>query len=153
LVWSPCNQNRIRNVKLTTHIDVRRKTAGASAYLAVDSLDGELNHEFGIRWRKCAGMGHVRPQPKPERPDPRGKNRGGRKFAKHKPGRPGQPGGNQAFKFAREIRVPANRGVHTCSLAWTSNAQGVLQRTVDTCSSLLTRLDQRKRKLYEARLN
>jgi hypothetical protein len=92
LVWSPCAQDKIKNVTLTTNIAVRKKDLGASGYIAVDSLDGELNHEFGIKWRKCSGMGPVRPNPRAERPNPRGKNFGGKKFANHRPGRPGQGG-------------------------------------------------------------
>ena len=50
LVWSPCGVNRALNIKTTLQVRARR---GKSALMTLDSMDGEVSHVYGFKWRKC----------------------------------------------------------------------------------------------------
>jgi hypothetical protein len=52
LVWSPCGANRSLNIKSQIRLDNRRNRNG-SGLLTLDSIDGEVKHIYGIRWRRC----------------------------------------------------------------------------------------------------
>lgn len=55
LVWSSCNASRALNIN--TAINVRntnkRRYPDAEGLITNDSIDGEIKHVFGIRWRRC----------------------------------------------------------------------------------------------------
>ena len=50
LVWSPCGVNRALNIKTALRVKARR---GKSALMTLDSIDGEITHVYGFRWRRC----------------------------------------------------------------------------------------------------
>jgi hypothetical protein len=51
VVWSPCGATRA--VNMNTQV---RVTASGSrrALMTIDSIDGQLKHRYGIRWRRCS---------------------------------------------------------------------------------------------------
>ena len=50
MVWSPCGANRALNM----NTQVRVAASGSKrALLTIDSIDGELKHIYGIKWRRC----------------------------------------------------------------------------------------------------
>lgn len=50
LIWSPCGANRALNM----NTQVRVTASGRQrALLTIDSLDGELKHIYGIKWKRC----------------------------------------------------------------------------------------------------
>ena len=71
--WSPCGQDRVRNFNLKTFITVRPKngfrdtdgdndTGGSGqvfpkGMMTIDSLDGSLEHQYTIAWRRCQRQG------------------------------------------------------------------------------------------------
>ncbi len=50
LVWSPCGVNRALNIKTSVFVRAR---GSRSALMTLDSVDGELVHLYGIKWRRC----------------------------------------------------------------------------------------------------
>lgn len=50
LVWSPCGATRAIN--LNTQVRVAA-TGYRRALMTIDSIDGELEHRYGIQWRRC----------------------------------------------------------------------------------------------------
>jgi hypothetical protein len=50
VVWSPCGMTRALN--LNTQVRVTA-SGGRRALMTTDSIDGELTHVYGLRWRKC----------------------------------------------------------------------------------------------------
>lgn len=46
-VWSPCGATRALNISSRVTIE------GGRGLLTVDSIDGEVSHIYGLRWRKC----------------------------------------------------------------------------------------------------
>lgn len=52
--WSPCNKNRAMLVNPSVSL---RRLPGASStaegYIANDSVDGEIENVFGLKWRRC----------------------------------------------------------------------------------------------------
>jgi hypothetical protein len=50
-VWSPCGANRALNIK--TQVRLTSRDRRASGILTVDSVDGELAHVYGIKWKRC----------------------------------------------------------------------------------------------------
>lgn len=72
--WSPCGVDRIRNFNLKTFITVRPKNgfrdndgdndnpnAGHNlpqGMMTIDSLDGNLEHQYTIAWRRCMRQGN-----------------------------------------------------------------------------------------------
>ena len=55
MVWSSCDASRALNIN--TAINVRnsnkRRYPDAAGLITNDSIDGEIKHVFGIRWRRC----------------------------------------------------------------------------------------------------
>jgi hypothetical protein len=72
--WSPCGTDRVRNFNLKTFITVRPKNgfrdtdgdvdnpnAGQNlpkGMMTIDSLDGSLEHQYTIAWRRCQRQGN-----------------------------------------------------------------------------------------------
>jgi hypothetical protein len=52
LVWSPCGLERALNVNTEVRLDNRKNKKG-SGIITTDTIDGELEHIYGIRWRRC----------------------------------------------------------------------------------------------------
>lgn len=50
VVWSPCGANRALNMNTQVRVSA---SSGRRALMTVDSIDGELKHIYGIRWRRC----------------------------------------------------------------------------------------------------
>ena len=50
VVWSPCGMSRALNMNTEVRVTARR---GARALMTTDSIDGQLTHVYGIRWRRC----------------------------------------------------------------------------------------------------
>lgn len=50
LVWSPCGV--IRPVNLNTEVRVQA-LGSRQALMTIDSIDGQLEHRYGIQWRRC----------------------------------------------------------------------------------------------------
>lgn len=49
-VWSPCGANRALNINTSIRVG---GSSRKSAYMTVDSIDGEMKHIYNIRWRRC----------------------------------------------------------------------------------------------------
>jgi hypothetical protein len=49
--WSGCNERRHALV-VNTSVAVRGRN-GATGYMTVDSVDGEITHSYGVAWRRC----------------------------------------------------------------------------------------------------
>ncbi len=56
LVWSDCNASRALNIN--TGIRVRNTSKSnypnAEGLITNDSIDGQITHKYGIRWRRCS---------------------------------------------------------------------------------------------------
>jgi hypothetical protein len=52
LVWSPCGASRSLNMNTEVRIDNSRNPRG-QGIMTLDSIDGQLKHIYGIRWRRC----------------------------------------------------------------------------------------------------
>lgn len=52
LVWSPCGASRALNMNTQVRVDNRRNRRG-SGLMTLDSIDGQLTHIYGIKWRRC----------------------------------------------------------------------------------------------------
>ncbi|MEZ4743006.1 MAG: DUF4360 domain-containing protein [Bdellovibrionota bacterium] len=50
LVWSPCGVNRALNIKTSIQTMAKR---GKSALMTLDSIDGEVQQIYGIKWKRC----------------------------------------------------------------------------------------------------
>ncbi len=50
LVWSPCGANRALNMKTQVRVSA---SGSRRALMTIDSIDGELKHVYGIKWRRC----------------------------------------------------------------------------------------------------
>ncbi len=50
MVWSPCGVTRAINMNTQVRV-----AAGGSrrALMTIDSIDGQLSHRYGIKWRRC----------------------------------------------------------------------------------------------------
>ena len=53
LVWSPCGEHRLLNIK--TQISLRSRDRNAEGIITVDSLDGKVRQIYGLQWRRCGG--------------------------------------------------------------------------------------------------
>lgn len=51
LVWSPCYASRSLNIN--AQVRTAASNRNARGLITIDSIDGELTHVYGIRWRKC----------------------------------------------------------------------------------------------------
>ena len=51
LVWSPCGANRSLNIN--SQIRLRTRNRRATGLITLDSVDGQLTHVYGIKWRRC----------------------------------------------------------------------------------------------------
>lgn len=52
LVWSPCGAQRALNINTQVRINNRRNRGG-QGLMTLDSIDGQVKHIYGIRWRRC----------------------------------------------------------------------------------------------------
>ena len=50
--WSPCHSRRILNVNSDIRLNNNRNRRGYG-FMTMDSQDGSVAWEFGIRWRRC----------------------------------------------------------------------------------------------------
>lgn len=50
LVWSPCGLSRALNLNTQVRVSARGIARGL---MTVDSIDGQLTHIYGVRWRRC----------------------------------------------------------------------------------------------------
>lgn len=50
LVWSPCGASRALNLNTQVRVSARGSSRGL---MTIDSIDGQLAHTYGIRWRRC----------------------------------------------------------------------------------------------------
>lgn len=50
VVYSPCGANRALNLNTQIRVTAR---GGQRALMTTDSIDGQLTHRYGIRWRQC----------------------------------------------------------------------------------------------------
>lgn len=50
VVWSPCGVNRALNIKSAVQV---RASGSRQGLMTIDSIDGELRHIYGVRWRRC----------------------------------------------------------------------------------------------------
>lgn len=53
LVWSPCGANRALNINTQIRVDNSRNRRGLGL-ATLDSIDGQLQQIYGIRWRRCS---------------------------------------------------------------------------------------------------
>lgn len=51
LVWSPCGMSRALNINTQVRVTTR---ASQRALMTIDSIDGQLTHVYGIKWRRCS---------------------------------------------------------------------------------------------------
>lgn len=51
-IWSPCGARRSLNINTEVRLDNSRNTRGAGL-MTLDSIDGQLKHVYGIKWRRC----------------------------------------------------------------------------------------------------
>lgn len=51
MVWSSCSATRAINLKTSLRVNNRR--GGGSGIMTLDSLDGNVSHEYGLVWRRC----------------------------------------------------------------------------------------------------
>lgn len=51
LVWSPCGATRAVNMNTQVRVSA---SGGRRALMTTDSIDGQLTHRYGIRWRRCS---------------------------------------------------------------------------------------------------
>jgi hypothetical protein len=52
VVWSPCGEDRALNVNTEVRVNNRSNRQG-SGLITNDTITGELEHTYGIRWRRC----------------------------------------------------------------------------------------------------
>lgn len=52
VVWSPCGAQRALNINTEVRLDNARNRGGAGL-MTIDSIDGQLKHIYGIKWRRC----------------------------------------------------------------------------------------------------
>ncbi len=50
LVWSPCGANRALNMNTQVRVTAPSQRR---ALMTIDSIDGELKHIYGVKWRRC----------------------------------------------------------------------------------------------------
>lgn len=50
VAWSPCGMTRALNLNTQVRVAAPR---GRQAAMTLDSVDGQLTHIYGIRWRRC----------------------------------------------------------------------------------------------------
>ncbi|MSP19296.1 MAG: DUF4360 domain-containing protein [Bdellovibrionales bacterium] len=50
LVWSPCGANRALNMNTQVRVTAPSQRR---ALMTIDSIDGELKHIYGMKWRRC----------------------------------------------------------------------------------------------------
>ena len=50
-VWSPCGANRALNI--STQVRLASRDRRASGLITLDSIDGQVTHIYGLRWRRC----------------------------------------------------------------------------------------------------
>ena len=72
MAWSACDNRSSKVLKINTGLLARvlTSTAGPKVQISLDTVDGALNQEFGMRWRKCPGQ-RPTPVPPPRRMPPR----------------------------------------------------------------------------------
>ncbi len=51
VVWSPCGATRALNIN--TQVRLTSSNRFARGLMTTDSIDGELTHVYGVRWRRC----------------------------------------------------------------------------------------------------
>lgn len=51
-VWSPCGARRALNMNTEVRIDNSRNSRG-QGLMTIDSIDGQLKHIYGVKWRRC----------------------------------------------------------------------------------------------------
>ena len=51
-VWSPCGATRSLNINSQVRVDNTRNRF-AQGLMTVDSIDGQLTHIYGLKWRRC----------------------------------------------------------------------------------------------------
>lgn len=52
MVWSPCGASRSLNINTQVRVDNSRNRRGYGL-MTLDSLDGQLQHIYGIKWKRC----------------------------------------------------------------------------------------------------
>jgi hypothetical protein len=52
VVWSPCGASRSLNINTQVRVNNTRNRQG-SGIITLDSIDGQLTHIYGIKWRRC----------------------------------------------------------------------------------------------------
>jgi len=50
--WAPCGAKRSLNIVTSVQLDNKYNKRG-SGLITLDSIDGQVTEEYGIRWRKC----------------------------------------------------------------------------------------------------
>jgi hypothetical protein len=50
VVYSPCGMSRALNLNTQVRVTAR---GGSRALMTTDSIDGQLSHVYGIRWKRC----------------------------------------------------------------------------------------------------
>jgi hypothetical protein len=55
LVWSPCGAQRALNINSEVRVVSSRHPDGAGL-ITLDSLDGRIEHVYGIRWQRCSDL-------------------------------------------------------------------------------------------------
>lgn len=50
VVYSPCGLTRALNLNTQVRVQAR---GSSQAFMTIDSIDGELTHIYGIKWRRC----------------------------------------------------------------------------------------------------
>lgn len=51
VVWHPCGARRALNID--SSVQVRSYSYGSQGLMTVDSIDGEVEHTYHVRWRRC----------------------------------------------------------------------------------------------------
>ena len=54
LVWKPCGVDRAININSQVRVNNYRNRRG-SGLMTIDSIDGIVEHVFGISWKRCGG--------------------------------------------------------------------------------------------------
>lgn len=51
VIWSKCGENRALNIN--SQVRVRSRNRRSSGVMTLDSVDGKVEHKYGIQWRRC----------------------------------------------------------------------------------------------------
>ncbi|MDD9951821.1 MAG: DUF4360 domain-containing protein [Zetaproteobacteria bacterium] len=51
VIWSPCGASRALNIN--SEVRVRSRNRRATGVMTLDSIDGKVEHRYGLQWKRC----------------------------------------------------------------------------------------------------